>query len=122
MRPDVQQYKRQQKIQSDMKTLAPLLLLQLCLLPLSQAQLPQQNYFQGYRRALHGFPFSYHSPLPDVSASLIVRANKNFRPIEWETAPVPGSFDEKFAYFIWAYGMDTDVKRYHFDLLVNGEK
>ena len=105
-----------------MKTLAPLLLLQLCLLPLSQAQLPQQNYFQGYRRALHGFPFSYHSPLPDVSASLIVRANKNFRPIEWETAPVPGSFDEKFAYFIWAYGMDTDVKRYHFDLLVNGEK
>ncbi|MCB0578677.1 MAG: hypothetical protein KDD10_05145, partial [Phaeodactylibacter sp.] len=105
-----------------MKHLAAFLLLCLCLLPLSHAQLPSQNYFQGYRQALRGFPFSYHSPLPGVSGALIVRANENFRPIEWETAPVPENFKEKFAYFIWAYGMDTDVKRYHFDLYVNGAR
>lgn len=105
-----------------MKKLAPLLFLQLCLLPLGYAQLPQGNYFQGYQRSLSGFPFSYHSPLPDVSGSLIVRANENFRPIEWETAAAPENFREEFAYFIWAYGMDTDVKRYNFDLYVNGEK
>ncbi|MCB0547964.1 MAG: hypothetical protein KDD19_10290 [Phaeodactylibacter sp.] len=105
-----------------MKHLATLFLLHLCLLPQSHAQLPQQNYFQGYQRSIKGFPFSYHSPLPDVDASLIVRANERFRPIEWETAPVPERFDEDFAYFIWAYGMDTDVKRYHFDLYVNGKK
>ncbi|MCB0582665.1 MAG: hypothetical protein KDD10_25525, partial [Phaeodactylibacter sp.] len=105
-----------------MKHLSTILILPLCLLNLAYAQLPPQNYFQGYQRTLHGFPFSYHSPLPDVSASLIVRANNKFRPIEWETAPIPENFEAEFAYFIWAYGMDTDVKRFHFDLYVNGEK
>lgn len=98
------------------------LLLQFCILSVGIAQLPQQNYFQGYQRTLSGFPFSYHSPLPDVSGSLIVRANENFRPIEWETGAVPENFKEEFAYFIWAYGMDTDVKRFRFDLYVNGKK
>ncbi|MCB9286549.1 MAG: glycosyl hydrolase family 38 [Lewinellaceae bacterium] len=105
-----------------MKNLIALLPLLFCFLSPAHAQIPAGNYFQGYQRAIHGFPFNYHSPIPDVTASLIVRANKDFRPIEWETAPVPENFDEEFAYFIWAYGMDTDVKTYRFSLSVNGEK
>ncbi|MCB0585098.1 MAG: hypothetical protein KDD06_07230, partial [Phaeodactylibacter sp.] len=68
------------------KNLIALLPLLFCFLSPAHAQIPAGNYFQGYQRAIHGFPFNYHSPIPDVTASLIVRANKDFRPIEWETA------------------------------------
>lgn len=86
------------------------------------SQVSAGTFFQGYQRDIHGFPFIYHSPLPNVSESLIVRANKDFRPIEWETETIPENYSESTASFVWAFGMDTDVKRYHFDLYVNGEK
>lgn len=85
-------------------------------------QVSPDTFFQGYQRDIHGFPFIYHSPLPNVSESLIVRANKDFRPIEWETETIPENYTGATASFVWAYGMDTDVKGYYFDLYVNGEK
>lgn len=84
-------------------------------------QVSNDAYLQGYSKTIHGFPFIYHSPLPDVNESLIVRANKNFRPIEWETGVVPKDYKGETVSFVWAYGMDTNAKSYEFYLSVNGE-
>lgn len=87
----------------------------------SYAQVSQDTYLQGYSKTIQGFPFMYHSPIPDVNESLIVRANKNFRPIIWETQALPGKIKGETVSFVWAYGIDTDAKRYDFELSVNGE-
>jgi hypothetical protein len=104
------------------KYLTLVFFIQLFSVNLTYAQLPKGDFFQGYKKDLQGFPFIYHSPVPGVNGSLIVRANKDFRPIVWETERLPENYRGKAASFIWAYGMDTDVKRYGFDLYVNDEK
>ncbi len=105
-----------------MKSIYVLLMVALFLPHWGQAQNSHKSYFQGFDKSTSGFAFEYHSPLPDVTSSLLARATKDFHPIEWQTEALPENFDESFASFIWLYGMDTDSKRYNFDLYVNGEK
>lgn len=105
-----------------MRSIITILLLQIFLFNTSYAQNSKRNYFKGYKKATQGFPFIYHSPVPDVNESLIVRANKHFRAIEWETETIPANFRKKTASFIWAYAFDTNIKNNSFDLYVNGEK
>ncbi len=105
-----------------MKYIINTLFIQLFLLSLSNAQVSQSIYFQGYEKTIHGFTFNYHSPLPEVNSSLLVRARNDFHPIEWETETISEDYERDFASFVWMYGMDTDAKSYDFDLFVNGEK
>ncbi len=89
-------------------------------IPTTFGQVSPDRYFQGFTKTIKGFPFIYHSPIPDVNESLIVRANKNFRPIVWETEAVPVNYDKEMISFVWAYGIDTDSRSYGFELRVNG--
>ncbi|MBK8493176.1 MAG: hypothetical protein IPL49_20405 [Saprospirales bacterium] len=82
----------------------------------------QAPFFQGYEADISGTRFTYHSPLPDVSASLLSRARKSFPPIEWQTEAVPANYTGKTVTFIWVYGMDVLAESQRFDLFVDGKK
>ncbi len=82
----------------------------------------QHQYLQGYEETIAGTNFTYHSPLPDVDASLLVRARADYEPISWRTEKIPQSWKGERVQFIWVYGIDVSANTVAFDLLINGEK
>lgn len=78
------------------------------------------SYYQGYAESVRGGGFSYHSPVPDVITSLLIRANDSAQFIEWKTEAVPEKFNETHARFIWMFGMDANPATFHWKLLMNG--
>jgi hypothetical protein len=75
----------------------------------------------GYERTVHGEELQYHSPVPYVDRSLLVRSLDRKRDIEWETAPVPDDFAGDTAVFVFMAGIDINEDSHRFDLFVNGE-
>ena len=62
-------------------------------------------YVPGYERTVEGEELRYHSPIPDVDRSLLVRSVVRARDIIWETEPVPASLQRgKVEYVIPAEG------------------
>jgi len=47
------------------------------------------GYLKGFAKTLHGTDFSYHSPQPNVSNSILIRSMEKNLYGEWETEPVP---------------------------------
>lgn len=86
------------------------------------SQKNNENYLQGYAKTISGNELSYHSPLPDVKTSLLVRANELYSSIEWETETIPKNYGDDFLTFIWMFGIDVNVDSHDFDLFLNGEK
>ena len=85
----------------------------------------QQNkltYFQAYEKTISGNELNYHSPLPDVKTSLLVRANELYNSIEWETETIPKNYNDDFLTFIWMFGIDVNVDSHEFDLFINEKK
>ena len=90
----------------------------------SNAQDPTRwpdSYFQGFEKPLHGSGFSYHSPLPDVSRSMLIRADDANAYIEWETGRVPRDFHQENAKFIWIFGLDANPDKVSWNLYVNDQ-
>ncbi len=81
----------------------------------------QKDYISGFRNETRGTNFTYHSPYSHNEQSLLSRANKDFDAIEWETAKIPGSFENDRVSFIWLYGIDVLSERQDFDFFVNGK-
>ena len=50
---------------------------------------PGRNGSRATRTTLAGETMSYHSPYPDITSALLVRATDGTMAIEWETEPVP---------------------------------
>ena len=94
----------------------PLLIVGICLVtPLSRAQtgaarvdLPS-TWLAGYSEAISGQELEYHSPLPDVRHSLLVRSDESAPNIDWSTAPVPAEFDDEWATFVLLAGIAVSV-------------
>ncbi len=82
----------------------------------------QEKFYQGFENEISGMKFTYHSPLPDVKACLITRADKAFQPMEWKTETVPKDYNRKTISFIWVYGIGVQGESRDFDVYVNGEK
>ena len=82
----------------------------------------QNNYLVGYKKATGGTYFTYHSPFSNSEGSLLVRARKGYAPIEWETEPIPLSYQEKSVSFSWLYGIDVLPKSQSFEMYINDEK
>jgi len=98
------------------------LLLCLLLIPgFVSAQNDVSEYFKGYAEEINGKRFSYHSPFPDVTSSLIMRGRADFEPIRWRTEVVPESYQGDFVTFVWVYSMDTDPEPVPFVLSINGK-
>ncbi|MDX1477893.1 MAG: glycoside hydrolase family 38 C-terminal domain-containing protein [Saprospiraceae bacterium] len=82
-------------------------------------QTNQSDYLQGYLTEVSGKHFTYHSPLPDVTASLLLRGRADFDPIVWRAEAVPVDYDDDFVTWIWLFGMDVHDDPVRFHLQVN---
>ncbi len=80
------------------------------------------EYFQGFAEEISGKNFTYHSPFPEVTSSLIMRGRADFEPIRWRTEVVPESYQGEQVTFVWVYSMDTDPEPVPFILRVNGKE
>jgi hypothetical protein len=78
-------------------------------------------YVPGYERTVEGEELRYHSPIPDVDRSLLVRSIDRARDIIWETEPVPPSLQRGTAEFVIMAGIDVNAAPRRFDLFVNGD-
>lgn len=105
-----------------MRSSAGLLLLALGAAPVAaqvRIALPS-SLIPGYARTVRGEELVYHSPMPWVDRSLLVRSLDRGMDIVWETAPVPAGAGDT-AVFVFALGIDvTDTTRV-FDVFLDGD-
>jgi hypothetical protein len=78
------------------------------------------KFFKGYSRSITTGKFSYHSPQPDVTESLLLRSIDSASFISWETGKIPENFSEPAANFVWMFGMDANPDSHKYRLYVNG--
>jgi hypothetical protein len=50
------------------------------------------HLINGFTRKVSGLDFEYHSCIPGLRSSILVRATNGKDFMEWETAAVPGGF------------------------------
>jgi len=79
------------------------------------------EWLRGYRATVAGVTMSYHSPYPDISSALLVRATDGTMSAEWETEPVPAGWTGRPATFVWLAGLATGKGAHRFDLAVDGK-
>jgi len=94
---------------------------------LSSITLEAQSYFtpddhliNGYTTKITGLDFEYHSCIPGLRQSILVRATNGKDLMEWETDPVPGKISCKYATFIWIAAIGSGPGKARMDLSVNG--
>jgi hypothetical protein len=75
----------------------------------------------GYGHALRGEVLSYHSPIPSVSKSLLVRSLDRSYDIAWTSAPVPDTVTSDTIDLVLMIGIDVNEAPRRFDLFVEGD-
>ncbi len=78
------------------------------------------DYIPGYSRSLKGEELRYHSPVPRVDRSLLVRSLDRDRSIAWQTGVVPKDFEGDTAVFVMMAAIDVTDEPRRFDLFVEG--
>lgn len=78
------------------------------------------EWLRGYGRTLAGMTIAYHSPYPDITSALIVRASDGTSSVEWETEAVPADWGAKPASFVWLAGLATGKGAHRFELSIDG--
>ncbi|MBE0646999.1 MAG: hypothetical protein IH596_04360 [Bacteroidales bacterium] len=76
-------------------------------------------YYQGYASSLKGGGFSYHSPEPDVTKSMLIRANDSSQYIAWQTESIPATIQDAAVRFVWMFGIDANPESYQWKMFVN---
>ena len=89
---------------------------------LATSQSDNAKYLQGYQNEIDGKRFGYHSPLPDVNSSLLIRGRSDYKPIIWKTQEIHKEYNKPYVYFIWLFGMDVVPDPAKFYLEVNNER
>lgn len=79
------------------------------------------KFYKGYTRSVTTGKFSYHSPQPDVTESLLLRSIDSVSYISWETEEIPADFHEAFANFVWMFGIDANPESHTYRLYINGK-
>ncbi|MFH1765553.1 MAG: glycoside hydrolase family 38 C-terminal domain-containing protein [Gemmatimonadota bacterium] len=79
-------------------------------------------FLSGYAGDLRGEVLSYHSPIPSVGTSLLVRSEDRARSIAWGSQVVPPDFGGGEATFAIMLGIDVHQEPRQFDLQVNGRE
>jgi alpha-mannosidase len=95
------------------------LLLLLCSAPLTHAA--ENAWLKGYAKTVSGETIGYHSPYPEATSALLVRATDGRMSAAWETAPVPDDFSAPVATFVWMAGLATQKGAHAFFLSVDDE-
>jgi len=79
-----------------------------------------EKFYSGYTRSLTAGKFSYHSPQPDVTTSLLLRSIDSLSYIEWETETIPAGLKDPSVNFIWMFGIDANNNSHTYKLYLNG--
>lgn len=77
------------------------------------------DYLSGYTKDIKGEVLGYHSPLPSVNSSLLVRSIAKQNYIEWETGAIPEDYKGNSASFVWMFGVQAKPETHKFDLFIN---
>jgi len=80
------------------------------------------NWFEGFQKNAGSNEFTYHSFRNDVSNSLITRCTNGSMEIEWETAAIPETSQQKETGFLWIAALDLTSEKVVFDVFINGKK
>ncbi|MFC1661930.1 hypothetical protein ACFL3S_10865, partial [Gemmatimonadota bacterium] len=79
-------------------------------------------FVSGYARPLRGEVLTYHSPMPSVDQSLLVRSEDRQRSIVWESAPLPSPLEDSVVTLVVMAGIDVHELPRRFDVQLNGEE
>jgi hypothetical protein len=82
---------------------------------------PDDRIVNGFARKLSGTDFEYHSCIPGLRESILVRATGGKDMMEWETAAAPEYPEKKYAAFVWIAALGSGPGTARMDLTVNGE-
>ncbi|MBK7107065.1 MAG: glycosyl hydrolase family 38 [Ignavibacteriae bacterium] len=85
------------------------------------AQIEKNEFIQGYNKVIQRGNFPYHSPHPDITKALLVRARKGEMVIEWQTEVVPKNYKNEFVSFVWYFGISQNSINHLFELSVNNK-
>jgi alpha-mannosidase len=80
------------------------------------------NWVEGFQKNTGSNEFTYHSFRNDVSDALLTRCTNGQMEIEWETAAIPQSLQQKEASFLWIAALDLTSEKVIFDVYINGTK
>jgi hypothetical protein len=77
-------------------------------------------WLEGYTSDVSGEVFTYHSPHPEATTSLLLRNLDSTRYIEWIINPVPQNSAEEMVTYVWMFGIDVNVKKFDYKLYLDG--
>ena len=86
----------------------------------AQVKLPEEKIlFRGFSEKISGTDFNYHSSIPGINESLLVRALNGKQSMLWKTEPVPEDYSEKEALFVWLAGMGCTMGNVKMTMEIN---
>jgi hypothetical protein len=95
----------------------------LCTTVFSQAIItPDDHLVNGFEAKISGDDFTYHSSIPNIEKSLIIRASNGKYSMEWKTGNAPASVSEKYITFAWLAGIGSSPGFADMTLTVNNQQ
>ncbi len=82
----------------------------------------EMTNYSGYKKTISGEDFGYHSAIPGVGTSMLVRALYDQQSISWETEKIPADFSEPDITFVWLFAIDVNDNPKKFTLFINEVK
>jgi alpha-mannosidase len=82
---------------------------------------PDDHILNGYAGKVSGLDFEYHSCIPGLRESILVRATNGRDMMEWETGKVPDRIKEKYATYVWIAALGSSPGTARMDLSVDGD-
>ncbi len=80
---------------------------------------PDDHIINGYAKKTAGLDFEYHSCIPGLRESILIRATNGKDFMEWDTEPVPESIKEKYATFVWIAALGSSPGSAGMELTAN---
>ncbi|MHC1732606.1 MAG: glycosyl hydrolase family 38 [Bacteroidales bacterium] len=78
------------------------------------------HLINGFTRKVSGLDFEYHSCIPGLRSSVLVRATNGKDFMEWKTASCPSGISVKYATFVWIAALGSSPGTARMDLAING--
>lgn len=73
----------------------------------------------GYSKKVAGLDYDYHSCIPGLRESMLLRATSGKDFIEWETDTVPSNINNKYATFIWVAALGSSPGSARMDMTID---
>lgn len=83
---------------------------------------PDDNLINGYAKKVSGLDYDYHSCIPGLRESFLMRATSGKDYVEWLTDPAPAGIKKKYATFVWVAAIGSSPGLARMDVSVNGIK